>query len=174
MSHDFKQRLEELRRSGRVDSEMMDVINESFGDPNEMKRLYEILKDFGGAELEEPLNIEDFYHERDGALFGLRWPISPINPAAAMFDQLDRKTQFFVLFTEWQRRETEGMMALTSGRLDDAERIFDECLARAQQIEVGELIARSYEGLMRLAQRRSDREAERRWSQKALEARAVS
>ena len=87
------------------------------------------------------------------------------------FDELDRKTQFFVLFQEWTRRELEGMMLLNSGDADGAETVFDECLERAKQIDVRELEARSYEGFMRVAQRRGDRSAESTWMRKAVAAR---
>jgi hypothetical protein len=64
------------------------------------------------------------------------------------------------------------MGALNSGQVDMAEQIFDECLERADQIDVAELRARSYEGLMRVAQTRGDPQAERKWIQAALHARA--
>ena len=76
-----------------------------------------------------------------------------------------------MLFGEWSRRELEGSQALAAGELALAETIFQECLQRADQLQVAELRARSYEGLMRLAQRQGDRAAERRWLDAALAAR---
>jgi uncharacterized membrane-anchored protein len=64
------------------------------------------------------------------------------------------------------------MMALNGGQVDDAEKTFRECIERAQQLDVNELVARGYEGLMRVAQKRGDRAAERQWSEKAATAKA--
>jgi hypothetical protein len=64
------------------------------------------------------------------------------------------------------------MMLLNGGQVDDAEKTFRECVERAQQLDVNELVARSYEGLMRVAQKRGDRAAERQCSEKAATARA--
>jgi glycogen debranching enzyme len=116
------------------------------------------------------LDIGEYY--RHGLeKYELRWDLPPWMPLPMAFDDLDRKTQFFVLFQEWSRREMEGMAALTGGDVDGAEQIFDECVERAQQIEVNELLARSYEDLRRVAQRRGDLTAERQWNKKAADAR---
>ena len=53
-------------------------------------------------------------------------------------------------------------------RVDEAEQIFHECAECAEQLQVNELLARSYEGLMRVAQKRGDRDSERQWSQRAV------
>ena len=58
-----------------------------------------------------------------------------------------------------------------SGDLAGAETIFRECIGRAEHLAVAELKARSYEGLMRVAQRRNDRAAERKWLDAAMRAR---
>ena len=68
-------------------------------------------------------------------------------------------------------REMQGMSVLNGGQVDKAEQIFQECLARAAQIDVAELSARSYEGLKRVAQKRGDAMAERKWIQAAQRAR---
>jgi len=118
----------------------------------------------------EPLApIGDYYVEKPG-LYDLRWPLPAQLPMP--FDSLDRKTQFFVLFGEWTRREMEAMEHLNRGDLVGATTIFDECLARAEQIEVAELRARSYEGLMRVAQRAGQSATARELSQSATAARA--
>lgn len=170
-SEEIQKLLEKLITSGQVGPEIVQKIQNSLEDPNAMKEIYRLIKDFAGPELEEPLHIEDYYHEGDGSLFNQIWPLSPSIPMPMPFNELDRKTQFFVLFSEWQRRETEGMVELNSGQLDTAENTFRECLERAEQIEVTELEARSYEGLMRIAQRRNDRNAEMNYSRLAQDAR---
>jgi hypothetical protein len=118
----------------------------------------------------EPLApIGDYYVEKPG-LYELRWPLPAHLPLP--FASLDRKTQFFVLFGEWTRREMEGMEHLNRGDLVEATTIFDECLARAEQIDVAELRARSYEGLMRVAERAGQTAAAQELSQSATSARA--
>ena len=120
----------------------------------------------------EPLApIGDYYVEKPG-LFDLRWPLPDNLPLPVPFASLDRKTQFFVLFGEWTRREMEGMEHLNRGDLVGATTTFDECLARAEQIDVAELRARSYEALMRVAQRAGQSAAARELSQSATAARA--
>lgn len=170
---DIQQLLEKLIESGQGGPQIIQKMQDSLGDPQAMEEIYQTLKQFAGPELEEPLQIKDYYHHRDGSKFTLIWPLSPAMPMPVSFEDLDRKTQFFVLFGEWQRRETEGMMELSSGRLEAAEETFEECLQRAEQIEVTELEARSYEGLMRAAQKRNDREAELKYSRLAQQARAL-
>jgi hypothetical protein len=76
-----------------------------------------------------------------------------------------------VLFQEWSRRELEGLVALTNGDTGVAEGVFLECVDRANQIAVRELAARSYEDLIRVAERRGDLEAQESWSGKAMAAR---
>jgi hypothetical protein len=88
------------------------------------------------------------------------------------FATLDPKTQFYVLFQEWTMRELDGMMALNSGDTAGAEEVFRECVERSRQLEVPELEARSYEGLMRAAQKRGDRTAELKWLTLASQTRA--
>jgi hypothetical protein len=167
----IKQLLEKLMESGDVGAEIASRIEASLGDPEALDAIYKELQDFAGPEIEEPLQIEDYYSEKDGQRFQLLWPLSPNLPLPIPFSDLDRKTQFFVLFGEWQRRETEGMVALNNGQLEVAEATFRECLERAEQIGVMELRARSYEGLMRVAQKSNDRDAEIRFSHEAEKAR---
>ena len=117
-----------------------------------------------------PLNIADYYKPGPGQ-YVLGWQLGLNSPLPLPFDQLDRKTQFFVLFQEWTRRELEGMTLLNSGDVDGAESVFKECLERAQQLDVRELEARCYEGFMRVAQRRGSRSDELAWLHKAAAAR---
>ena len=134
------------------------------------------LKSLGADQLQgesQVLKIADYYKEGEKK-FELLWPLHPSTQSLLPFPfrELDRKTQFFSLFTEWSRRELEGTNTLNNGETSLAEKTFNECLQRAEQIEVYELMARSYEGLIRVAQKRGDRKAERDFSQKALEIRA--
>jgi hypothetical protein len=61
---------------------------------------------------------------------------------------------------------------LDRGDLNGAHDTFEECLARARQLEVAELVARSYEDQMRVAEKRADHPAARSYSQKAQAARS--
>jgi hypothetical protein len=119
----------------------------------------------------QTLVIEDHYV--DGPeLFRLRWPIQ--FPLPVPFDELPRQVQFSVLFGEWSRREMEGTSAMLEGRNDDARAAYRECLERAQQIDVKELVARSHEGLARVASKLNDRALERQHLKAAISARAAA
>jgi hypothetical protein len=170
MSTDLKNLLEQLTASGALSPEHERLIRAAMNDPSRLDEALQALADAGADKMGSgpPLNIEDFY--REGAEpFKLQWPIGVSLPMA--FAQLDRKTQFFVLFQEWTRRELEGLSALNGGLLQEAAEVFDECLQRAQQIEVGELVARSYENLAKVAENLGKREACRDYSLKAVQAR---
>lgn len=168
----MEQMIKDFMNSGKMDQNMMNQLQSIVNNPEQVRAAIEQLKAAGADEMgsEEPLKIEDFYKE-GSEKFDLNWPLNPYLDLPTPFPELDRKTQFYVLFNEWQTRETEGMMALNNGALDQAENIFQECITRAEQIEVPELKARSYEGLMRLAQKQSDRTSEKKWSEKAMETR---
>ena len=128
-----------------------------------------MLKSMGASDGgDKTLNIEDFYQPGE-VLFELRWPLGVKLPIA--FDQLDHKTQFSVLFAEWTRRAMEGDYALQQGDAASAKLIFEECLARAKQLAVNELIARSYERLARVAQHAGVRAQERKHLKAAMAAR---
>src|SRR5438552_1826035 len=113
----------------------LNQLGAAMNDPETLDTLLAQLKSLGADEIGSgpPLNIKDFYREKPGK-FDLQWPLNPSLSLPVPFDELDRKTQFFVLFGEWTRREFEGMMALNSGELGRAEEIFQECLQRAGQI----------------------------------------
>jgi hypothetical protein len=164
--------LTDLARSGLVDEATVQELLPLARDPARHGELMTRLEELGAmAGPSPPLNIEDFYREGDEK-YELRWPLHPSIPLPGSFDALDRKTQFFVLFGEWTRREFEGMSALNSGDVAGARATFEECLDRATAIDVSELVARSYEGLMRVAEKENDVDAAEAWSQKAVEARA--
>jgi len=168
----MKKMLEDLLKSSDVPPEVRATVTAAMADPAKLDEALAQLKAIGADQIGSgaPLDIADFYTPAPGK-YEQRWPINLIPPLPMPFDALDRKTQFFVLFNEWTRRELEGMMLLNSGDLEGAETVFEECLERAGQIEVHELEARSYEGFMRVAQRRGDRTAEAAWLRKAAAAR---
>jgi hypothetical protein len=132
------------------------------------QRMRELGLDQMGSPPLEP--IERYYVDKPGKL-ELKWPLQTPTSLPVPFDALDRKTQFYVLFTEWTRCELEAMTLLDQGDPDAAARMFEECLQRAAQIEVVELIARSYEGSMRVAEKRGDRHVARELAQQAERAR---
>lgn len=117
------------------------------------------------------LMIEDYYVDGPEP-YRQRWPIQ--FPLPVPFDELPRNVQFSVLFGEWSRREMEGSYAMMEGRNDDARAAYQECLERAQQIDVKELVARSHEGLARVASKLNDRALERQHLKAAISARAAA
>ena len=169
--------MREMIETGNLDPAALEALLRS-ADPATVARLTKLLKDAGADEVGygAPLSIADFYHEAPGK-FSLRWPSGEFPPgmlpAGYTFDDLDRKTQFFCLFADWSRRELEGMSKLNSGAIGDAEAIFNECVERAQQLDVNELLARSYEDLMRVAEMRGDAARAEEWSGKAQATRSA-
>jgi hypothetical protein len=174
---DIEQLLQQLVQSGKVPPALMDALIEAQNDPAKFGPLMEKLTALAGPSAPAPLNIEDYYQEKDGRTFDLRWPLSGGNPLTVQgipFTSLDRKTQFFTLFAEWSRRETDGMMLMNDADLAGAEAVFREGIERARQIDVAELAARSYENLARVAERRSDQASVRAHLEAAEHARSVA
>jgi|MudIll2142460700_1097286.scaffolds.fasta_scaffold388044_2 hypothetical protein len=174
---DLKGLLAPLMQSGKIPPAFLRKIEDAQRDPARLSAILTELTALLGPAAEAPLNIEDYYREEDGRKFELRWPLAPANPLAARgipFDALDRKTQFFTLFAEWSGREAEGLMAMNDGDVAGAQAVFLECVERADQIDVAELRARSYENLARVAERRSDQKAVLSWLDKAKAARAAA
>jgi hypothetical protein len=172
MTQNLQQLIEQLASSGTMSPELLQQVQAAMDDPAKLDEVLSVLKEMGADQMGSgpPLNIEDYYRE-GSELYTLRWPIGVNLPLP--FAQLDRKTQFFVLFQEWTRREMEGAMAMNSGQTVEANNIFNESLQRAQQIEVGELVARSYDDLARVADMLGDRAAGRDYSRRAAQARAA-
>jgi hypothetical protein len=163
--------IEHFVETGALDPSLVQRLV-AIDDEAAMDRILAKLKALGADEgPSPPLNIADHY--RPGtAKYQLQWPLSPTLRLPVPFDRLDRQTQFYVLFGEWSRRELEANQALCMGDTAGAQAVFEECLARAEQLDVAELKARSYEGLVRVAQKRGDPQAARRWLDAALAARA--
>ncbi len=158
--------LNNLLEAGLLTTEEADALKQGASNPEAFEL---ILKKFQTADSIPPLGPEQYYREGTQR-FELIWPLRAALPLP--FDKLDRKTQFFVLFQEWARRELDGTAVLNSRQPEDANPIFDECIARAQQLQIGELIARSYEGRMRVAEKLSDRKVVGKWSELAMKARS--
>jgi hypothetical protein len=116
----------------------------------------------------KPLTIADHYKPGEGR-YKLLWPVT--FPLPIPFDQLDRPTQFSVLFGEWSRREMESNYQLLNGDTPAAMAGFEECLERATQIDVPELIARSHEGIAKVASKTNQRSLERKHLRLAITAR---
>jgi hypothetical protein len=162
--------IEKLVQSGKLDANLvkqLTSLNDEASIDQVIAKLKELGADEGGS---PPLNIADYYQPRLKK-YELKWPLSPALPLPVAFDQLDEPTQFSVLFAEWSRRELEANQALFSGDTAKARVIFEECLVRAEQLEVSELKARSFEGFMRVAQKLGDRKTERKWIDAAMAAR---
>jgi hypothetical protein len=156
---ELERRLDAMLASQTIDPELIQEILSLSPSDAAVDRIMAKLVDAGFDQGPSPaMNIEDYYRPGEG-VFTLRWPLS--GPTASLlpmpFEQLDRKSQFFVLFGEWTRRELEGNMARDGGDLPGARSIFGECLQRAEQLGVAELEARSHEGLMSIAEREGDR-----------------
>lgn len=174
MDPSMKKMLEDLLQSTDVPESARRAVMAAISDPSKLDEALAELQAIGADQIGSgaPLNIADYYTPGPGK-YEAPWSLNPGVALPIPFEQLDRKTQFFVLFQEWTRRELEGMMLLNGGDVNGAEAVFNECLERAQQIDVRELEARSYEGLVRVAQRRGDRHAELIHLQKAAAVRKV-
>jgi len=162
--------LDRLMATGQMPDGLMQALTKA-NDPALLERVMQKLKDAGADQLgDRPLdNIADYYVDGEG-LYPLLWPIA--TPLPMPFDQLDRPTQFHVLFAECRRRHMEASAARNAGRLDESDTAFRECLERADQIDVPILKADAYEGLMTVAEKRGDREQARRYLQMAERERA--
>ena len=174
MMGDLERRLDAMLASGELDPEL---INDLMSLPPDYPGIDGILAKLNEAIGDEPasplMNIEDFY--RPGTRpYVLHWPLAPSTQTVLPmpFEALDHKTQFYVLFQEWTRRDLEANAARNGGDLQRARAIFEECLARADQLDVAELRARSHEGLAEVYIKLDDRDAARHELQAAMAARA--
>src|ERR1700730_13676946 len=107
MSQNLQQLIEQLASSGAISPELLQQIQAAMATPAQLDEVLAARKTLGADQMGSgpPLNIEDFYRD-GGKSFTLHWSIGVNLPMP--FPQLDRKTQFFVLFQEWTRREMEG------------------------------------------------------------------
>jgi hypothetical protein len=168
----IEQAMREFTRTGhypggidKLKADVTDLILSGEGDD-----VMAILEAAGGKEGgDEVLNIKDHYRPGDGRLFELRWPVE--FPLPLPFARLDRPTQFSVLWGEYSRRMLEGSQAVLDGDPGQAHAIYAECLERAQQLDVPELIARSHEGIARAAAKGNQRSEERKHLKLAIAAR---
>jgi hypothetical protein len=173
---DLEGRLDRMVASGEEDPDLMQaILSLSPADPR-FKPIFGKLQSLQGDQPARPMmNIEDYYRPR-GKPYELLWPLA--SPTARMmlvpFEGCDEKTQFFVLFQEWTRREAEASTARNAGDTNGARAGFEECLARAEQLEVDELRARSYEGLASVAEQDDDRTAARQLLEAAEAVRATA
>jgi hypothetical protein len=163
--------IEQLSSSTPLPPAVLHQIQQAMDDPSKLDELLKVLADLGARDMGSgpPLNIDDYY-QPGVEPFDLRWSLTANLPLP--FEQLDHKTQFYVLFQEWTRREMEGLFALDGGNLPESMTIFKECLQRALQLEVAELIARSYENMAKVADHAGKRAEGRRYARKAAAARA--
>jgi len=166
------QAIQAMVASGRLPENLAGFMQQLAGlTPDQIQAMQGDLVEMGAGQAPSPpLDIREHYHPSDGC-FRLLWPLGLMPALPLKFDELDRETQFHVLWGEWSRRELEGMLLLGRGDTGGARSTFEECLGRACQLEVNELIARSYEDLMRVAQKNGDLAEERRHLEAALRAR---
>lgn len=167
-SNQLEAMFEAFVQSGKLDPAMMEQM--ASVDPATLEKLLAKAKELGVDVDESAPKIADYYRPRK-TKYKLKWPLSPGLSLPIPFDELDQETQFHVLFGECTRRETEANAAIYNGDAATAQTIFEECLERAKQLGVAELKARSYEGMMGVAQKLGDRTAERKWLTAAKKAR---
>jgi hypothetical protein len=171
---DLEHRLDRMLESQELDPGLIEELMTLPPDYPGLDSILAKLSAVVGDQAASPtLNIDDFY--RPGTEpYTLRWPLAP--PTLAVlpmgFEALDHKTQFYVLFQEWTRRELEANTARNAGDLATAQAIFEELLARAQQLDVAELKARSHDGLGGIYEMVNDRDAARHEYKAAMAERA--
>jgi tetratricopeptide (TPR) repeat protein len=159
---EIERMLEELGATGVMPEGLMEQLGQ-IKDPDLMERLVGKMKAMGAEEVGSGplLQIKDYYIEGEEP-YSLLWPLAG-DDLPVPFEELDRETQFHVLWGENSYRLTEGGALRNAGKLDDAEEVFRECLERADQLEVPVLKAQAYDGLMSVAERRGDRKAAERY-----------
>jgi len=109
----------------------------------------------------QPPDPEALYRPGFGSL-ELMFPL-PGDLASLPWGSLSARNRFFVHVAAWALREADGVQALRSGEFGQADEIFQECLIRAEHMQVPELITRSYENLGELAVASGDETAAREW-----------
>jgi hypothetical protein len=109
----------------------------------------------------QPPDPEALYRPGSGSLEPM-FPL-PGDLASLPWSSLSARNRFFVLVAAWALRETDGIQALRTGEFVQADEIFQECLIRAEHMQVPELITRSYEDLGELAVASGDETVAREW-----------
>ena len=168
---DLEGRLDQILGSGELDADKLgeilalapEIMALAPDHPGRDRILAKLNAVVGDQAPSAPMDIEDFYRPGDTP-YTLLWPLAPQTLAVMPmpFEALDHKTQFYVLFQEWTRRELDANMARDSGDPASALPIFEECLERAEQLDVAELRARSHQGLASVYEMLEDRDATRR------------
>jgi hypothetical protein len=156
--------LDEFTETGVMPDGLLEQLGQ-IDDPALMDRVLARLKEAGADELSSrpTLQIADHYVHGPEP-YSLWWPLAgPGLSLPVPFEELDRPTQFHVLWAEFSFRLAEAGALRNSGQLDEAQAVFQECLERASQLDVGVLKEQSYEGLMTVAERRGDRDAAKRY-----------
>jgi hypothetical protein len=120
--------------------------------------LSEFASDFG---VRPPPDPEALYRSGYG-------PVEPLFPmpgglASLPWNSLSHRDRFFVLVAAWALREADGIQLLRAGDFGPANQVFQECVARAKQMQSAELIARSYEDLAEHAAASGNGGAARVW-----------
>lgn len=156
--------LDEFTETGVMPDGLLEQLGQ-IDDPALMDRLLARLKEAGADELGSRPTLEIADHYVDGTEpYSLWWPLAgPGLSLPVPFEELDRPTQFHVLWAEFSFRLTEAGALRNSGQLDEAQAVFQECLERASQLDVGVLKEQAYEGLMTVAERRGDRDGAKRY-----------
>jgi len=147
--------LDRFVQTGQMPDGLMDALKRA--DPATIERVTEKLTALGADQLgDRPLdNIADYYVEAEER-YALLWPLGQDLPLP--FDELDRKTQFHVLFAECRRVIMEASNQRNAGQLVEAAAGFREVLERADQIDVPILKCDAYQGLMTVEEKLGQRE----------------
>jgi len=134
---------------------------ENTGEPSDASTahmLSELADDFG---VRPPPDPEALYRPDSGPM-ELLFPL-PGDLAALPWSPLSHRDRFFVLVAAWALREADGIQLLRSGDFGQASEVFQECVARAKQMQSAELIARSYEDLAEQAVESGNEAAAKVW-----------
>ena len=164
--HEIEWMIDVLARTGQMPHGLLDALTR-VNDPDALERLAEKLQAVGGQAAADHALEDVMKHYRPGEdPYDLFWPLPP-NLLPSPFEALDRETQFHVLFAECRRRLAEGAELRCAGKLDQADAAFNECLARADQIDVALLKSEAYHGLATVSELRGSRAAAKRYMQLA-------
>lgn len=171
VNHQLRRALGDFTPHAGPAPNLVSLLAVSAANSESMESFYRRLEHLEAPWIEALLQAEDHYLASDLQPLLLLWPLSSAAPVTVPFHELDHKTQFCVLFDEWQRREREAKLAILANHVLEAEETFQECLARARQLGVGELEARAFDGLQQVAMALGDPAAASEWASRARLAR---